>query len=72
MALGSNSNTQLVQYESSSCFVDSGCLIEEYYESYLKIDEAQDETNSKQSTVIRVSVKRTSVDGNEKKTESCE
>ncbi|KAF7809078.1 DUF1336 family protein [Senna tora] len=68
-ALGGITNTQLLQYETSSCFVDSGCKYEEYYESYLKIDEAP-ETNSKQSTVIRVSVKRTSVDGNEK-TELC-
>ncbi|XP_027362355.1 uncharacterized protein LOC113869972 [Abrus precatorius] len=76
-ALGSVPNTQLLQYESASCFVDSGCKYEEYYESYLKIDggncrngEKTQENNSKQSTVIMLSVKRTSIDGNDK-TPSC-
>ncbi|TKY69631.1 hypothetical protein E2542_SST05909 [Spatholobus suberectus] len=69
-ALGSGPNTQVVQYESASCFVDSGCTYEGFYESYLKIDggncksgEKTQETNSKQSTVIMLSVKRTSIDG---------
>ncbi|KAF7828013.1 DUF1336 family protein [Senna tora] len=101
-ALGSVPNTQLVQYESASCFGNSGCnTYEGFYESYLKIDggnykngEKLQENNSKsclplllppvnfndmnhapsngqpsqitQSTVIMVSVKRTSVDGNDK------
>lgn len=37
-AIGHISNAQLLQYESASCFVDSGCKYEGYYESYLKID----------------------------------
>lgn len=101
-ALGSVSNTQLLQYQNASCFGNSGCnTYEGYYESYVKIDgsnyvngEKIQENNSKpvlplllppvnfndmnhppsnvqssqitQSTVIMVSVKRSSVDGNEK------
>ncbi|XP_028762060.1 uncharacterized protein LOC114720569 [Neltuma alba] len=73
---GSITNTQLLQYESSSCFVDSEGKYEEYYESYLNINDTNHvQSNSqssqiKQSTVIMVSMKRTSVDGNEK-TELC-
>ncbi|XP_014492892.1 uncharacterized protein LOC106755290 [Vigna radiata var. radiata] len=66
-ALASGPN-QVVQYETASCF----------YESYLKIDgtnckngEKTQETNSKQSTVIMLSVKRSSIDGYDKMTESC-
>ncbi|KAL2349203.1 hypothetical protein Fmac_003203 [Flemingia macrophylla] len=75
-ALGSGPNTQVLQYESAS-FVDSGCKYEGFYESYLKIDggncksgEKTQENNSKQSTVIMLSVKRTSIDGYDK-TEKC-
>ncbi|XP_061369718.1 uncharacterized protein LOC133312520 [Gastrolobium bilobum] len=76
-ALGSVPNSQLLQYESASCFVDSACKYEEFYESYLKIDggnckngEKTQENSAKQSTVIMLSVKRTSVDANDK-TELC-
>lgn len=76
-ALGNGSNTQVLQYESAS-FVDSGCKYEGFYESYLKIDggnckngEKTQENNSKQSTVIMLSVKRTSIDGYDNKTDSC-
>jgi len=63
-ALTNGPNTQLLQYETASC--------------YLKIDganckngEKTQETNSKQSTVIMLSVKRSSIDGYDKMTESC-
>ncbi|KAK7274879.1 hypothetical protein RIF29_15980 [Crotalaria pallida] len=76
-ALGNVSNAQLLQYETASCIVDSGCKYEEFYESYLKIDggnrksgEKTQESNSKQSTVIMLSVTRKSVDASEK-TELC-
>lgn len=72
--IGNAPNTQSIQYESSSCIVDSGSKYEEFYhESYLKIDkngEKTQENNSKQSTVIRLSVTRQSTDLNEK-TELC-
>ncbi|KAK7368173.1 hypothetical protein VNO80_10197 [Phaseolus coccineus] len=77
-ALTNGPNTQLLQYETASCFVDSGGKYEGFYESYLKIDganckngEKTQETNSKQSTVIMLSVKRSSIDGYDKMTESC-
>ncbi|XP_030485118.2 uncharacterized protein LOC115701452 [Cannabis sativa] len=87
--IGSIPNTQLVQYESASCYVDSGCKYEEFYESYLKIDGAtttqynndkstyqplssspQHPQRKQQSTLIMLSYKRKSADGNEK-TEFC-
>lgn len=36
--IGNISGGQVLQYESSSCFVDGKCKYEEYHESYLKID----------------------------------
>ena len=68
-AIGNGQNTQVLQYETSSCFVESGCKYEEFYESYLKIDkngEKANDNNSKQSTVIMVSVTRKSTDTIEK------
>lgn len=88
-AIGNIPNTQVVQYESASCYVDTGCKYEEFYESYLKIDghhpadKAQENNlkscfsfndknqtsaspQKKQSTVIMLSYKRKSIDGNEK------
>ncbi|XP_007032625.2 PREDICTED: uncharacterized protein LOC18601578 [Theobroma cacao] len=37
-AIGNISSGQVLQYESSSCFVDGKCKYEEFHESYLKID----------------------------------
>ncbi|KAJ4960662.1 hypothetical protein NE237_020572 [Protea cynaroides] len=37
-AVGNISNTQVLQYEAASCYVDSEHKYEGYYESYLKID----------------------------------
>lgn len=97
--IGNIPSTQLLQYESASCFVDSGSKYEEFYESYLKIDGATtfsaDKTQEnnlkasiprllpsvnknvndvssprKQSTLIMLSYKRKSIDGDEK-TEIC-
>ncbi|KAG5059506.1 hypothetical protein D0Y65_000537 [Glycine soja] len=72
-SLGSAPNTQLLQYESASCILDSGRKYEEFYESYLKVDggnyksgEKTQENSTKQSTVIMLSVKRTSIDGHDK------
>ncbi|KAJ7943404.1 Protein ENHANCED DISEASE RESISTANCE 2 [Quillaja saponaria] len=96
-AMGSMPNTQMLQYESASCIVESGCKYEEYYESYLKINGRGEKTKEnnlktsaprlhptvnfndknhassshptsqrKQSAVIMLSVKRKSVDGNDK------
>ena len=68
-AIGNVPNTQVLQYESSSCYVDSGCKYEEFYESYLKIDnngEKTQDSNSTQSTVIMLSVTRQSIDTIEK------
>lgn len=36
--LPSIASGQVLQYETSSCIVDSKCTIKEYHESYLKID----------------------------------
>ncbi|KAL5553709.1 hypothetical protein UlMin_041110 [Ulmus minor] len=98
-AIGNIPNTQLLQYEqSASCYVETGCKYEEFYESYLKIDGAAQENNLKsclpcllpsvsfndknlqpssspqhpqrKSTLIMLSYKRKSLDGNEK-TEFC-
>ncbi|EXC20043.1 hypothetical protein L484_015721 [Morus notabilis] len=99
--IGNIPSTQLLHYESASCFVDSGSKYEEFCESYLKIDGAtafssektqennlkscmprllpsvsfNDKNQSvssprKQSTLIMLSYKRKSIDGNEK-TEFC-
>ncbi|KAF8389774.1 hypothetical protein HHK36_024293 [Tetracentron sinense] len=42
-AIGNISSTQVLQYETASCFVDTGCKYEEFYESYLKIDGGKSE-----------------------------
>ena len=68
-AIGNGPNTQLLQYETSSCFLESGGKYEEFYESYLKIDKNGEKTqdnNSKQSTVIMLSVTRKSTDSIDK------
>ncbi|QHO11888.1 hypothetical protein S83_051161 [Arachis hypogaea] len=50
-----------VQYGSTSCIVDSGSKIEEYYQSYLKIDR-----KGEKAQVLFSSVKRKSVDATNK------
>ena len=37
-SIGNAPNAQLLQYESTSCFIDNGSTYEGFYESYLKID----------------------------------
>lgn len=37
-SIGNGPNAQLLQYESTSCFIDTGSMYEGFYESYLKID----------------------------------
>ncbi|KDO83044.1 hypothetical protein CISIN_1g011095mg [Citrus sinensis] len=75
--IGHISNGQLLQYETASRFVDTGSKYEEFYESYLKIDGGKTDReckgtndsgeknheNRKKSTVIMLSVKRKSYDG---------
>ncbi|OMO71928.1 hypothetical protein COLO4_27956 [Corchorus olitorius] len=71
--IGNISNAQLVQYESTSCFVDNGSQYEGYYESYSALKEVKDgtvdmvektqESRKKSSTVIMLSVKRKSFEG---------
>ncbi|XVE91556.1 hypothetical protein REPUB_Repub01dG0019700 [Reevesia pubescens] len=72
-AIGNISNAQVVQYENSSCFVDNGSKYEGFYESYnfkaLKdgtgdLGEKTQESRKK-STVIMLSVKRQSFEGDE-------
>ena len=67
------SNAQVLQYESASCFVDNGSKYERFYESYnfkgLKdgtVDLGEKTQESiKKSTVIMLSVKRKSCEGDE-------
>ncbi|CAI0390972.1 unnamed protein product [Linum tenue] len=55
-------NAQLLQ--AASGLMDNKCKYEGFYESYMKIDGEGDEFGEKRkSTVIRVAMKRTSVDG---------
>ncbi|XP_042496143.1 uncharacterized protein LOC122075251 isoform X1 [Macadamia integrifolia] len=35
---GNISNAQVLQYEAASCYVDTGCKYEGFYESYVKVD----------------------------------
>ncbi|WRX16169.1 Protein ENHANCED DISEASE RESISTANCE 2 [Theobroma cacao] len=72
-AIGNISNAQLLQYESASCFVDNVSKYEGFYESYsikgLKdgtVDLGEKTQESiKKSTVIMLSVKRKSFEGDE-------
>uniref|UniRef100_A0A5B7B0P1 Protein ENHANCED DISEASE RESISTANCE 2 C-terminal domain-containing protein n=1 Tax=Davidia involucrata TaxID=16924 RepID=A0A5B7B0P1_DAVIN len=43
------SNGQVLQYETSSCFVDNKCKYKEYHESYLKIDGGKGKDGCKES-----------------------
>ncbi|GMI68475.1 hypothetical protein like AT3G29180 [Hibiscus trionum] len=58
-AIGNISSGQLLQYESSSCFVEGKCRYEQYHECHLKIDggrmskEEQRESNGRISVIGR-------------------
>lgn len=69
-AIGNITNAQVLQYESASCFVDNVSKYERIYESYnfkgLKDDLGERTQESrKKSTVIMLSVKRKSFEGDE-------
>ncbi|XP_022725850.1 uncharacterized protein LOC111282148 isoform X3 [Durio zibethinus] len=72
-AIGNISNAQVLQYESASCFVDNRSKYERFYESYsfkglkdgtVDLGEKTQESRKK-STVIMLSVKRKSFEGDE-------
>ncbi|XVF43175.1 hypothetical protein PTKIN_Ptkin02bG0019300 [Pterospermum kingtungense] len=72
-AVGNITNAQVLQYESASCFVDNVSKYERFYESY-SLKGLKDGTvdfgertpeNRKKSTVIMLSVKRKSFEGDE-------
>lgn len=71
LGIGDFPNAQLLQYESSSCFVDNGSTYERYYESYnfkgIKDGSVDlgEKTQGKKSTVIMLSVKRKSCEGDD-------
>ncbi|TKY58920.1 hypothetical protein E2542_SST15995 [Spatholobus suberectus] len=82
--VGSVPNSQLLQYENASCFVDSGCKCDGFFESYFKggnnktgevnfndmnhsPSSPQSSQRKQQQAVFMLSLKRKSVDENEKK-----
>lgn len=79
-AVANKQNTQMVQYGAASCFVDSGCKYEEYYESYLKIDggapngdgSEKTQESRRTSAVIMLSVMRKSCEVVEETTKFAE
>ncbi|KAJ4823427.1 hypothetical protein Tsubulata_027725 [Turnera subulata] len=65
-AVANKPNSQMLQYGAASCFVDTACKYEGFYESYVKIDgvdgSEKTQESRRTSAVIMLSVTRKSCD----------